>query len=127
MFDQSKPYLKMLALVPQLKSQYGLKIVVISNESRVLNAHRIHTYALDHFVDTFISSCFVGIRKPDLDIFRLALDVSQTVPEQAVFIDNTPMFAEIAERLGMHSIVHHGYASTYEELVSLGLLIADNT
>jgi len=127
MFAQSKPYPKMLALVSRLKTQYGLKIVVISNESRALNAHRINTYGLDHFVDAFISSCFVGMRKPDLEIFRLALDVSQTIPEQAVLIDNTPMFAEIAERLGMRSIVHRGYESTYEELTSFGLRTADET
>jgi putative hydrolase of the HAD superfamily len=127
MFAQSKPYPKMLGLVSRLKLQHGLKVVVISNESREVNAHRIHTFRLDQLVDAFISSCFVGMRKPDVEIFRLALDLAQTKPESAVFIDNTPMFIQIAERLGMRSILHVDYASTLAHLTSLGLQTNDAT
>jgi putative hydrolase of the HAD superfamily len=121
MFAQSKPYPKMHELVAQLKAQHDLKVVVISNESREVNAHRIRTFGLDALVDTFNSSCFVGTRKPDADIFRLAIDLAQTAPERAVFIDNTPMFVEIAERLGMQGIHHVDYKSTCAKLTSLGL------
>ena len=121
MFAQSKPYPKMLGLVAQLKAQHGLKVVVVSNESREVNAHRIRTFKLDQLVDAFISSCFVGMRKPDVEIFRLALDLAQTAPERAVFIDNTPMFIQIAERLGMRSIHHVDYESTRAKLASFGL------
>jgi putative hydrolase of the HAD superfamily len=125
MFAQSKPFPRMLELVAQLKTQHGLKIVVISNESREVNAYRIRTFKLDRFVDTFISSCFVQMRKPDIAIFRLALDLAQTAPEQAVFIDNTPMFVQLAEGLGMRSILHVDYESTYAQLTSLGLQTSD--
>ncbi len=121
MFAQSKPYPKMLDLVAQLKAQHGLKIVVVSNESREVNAYRIRTFKLDRFVDTFISSCFVGMRKPDVEIFRLALDLAQTPAAQAVFIDNTAMFVQIAERLGMRSILHVDCESTRASLAALGL------
>jgi putative hydrolase of the HAD superfamily len=89
MFAQSKPYPRMIELVTRLKDRYGLKIVVVSNESRAVNVHRIRTFKLDRFVDTFISSCFVHIRKPDSEMFRLALDLAQAAPAQVVFIDNT--------------------------------------
>jgi len=125
MFAQSKPYPKMLGLVTQLKTQHGLKVVVISNESREVNAYRIGTFRLDRLVDAFISSCFVGMRKPDVEIFRLALDVAQTAPERGVFIDNTSMFVQIAERLGMRSILHVDYESTRAQLTSLGLQTND--
>jgi putative hydrolase of the HAD superfamily len=72
-------------------------------------------------VDFFISSSFVGLRKPDLDIFRLALDVAQTPAEQTVYIDNTPMFVQIAECLGIQSILHTDYKSTCAKLASFGL------
>jgi HAD superfamily hydrolase (TIGR01509 family) len=127
MFAQSKSYPKMLDLVSQLKAQHGLKIVVISNESREVNAYRIRTFKLDGFVDTFISSCFVQMRKPDVAIFRLALDLAQTVPTQAVFIDNTPMFVEIADGLGMHGILHMDYESTCVKLASFGLKTDETT
>jgi putative hydrolase of the HAD superfamily len=127
MFAQSKPYTKMLNLVAQLKEQHSLKVVVISNESREVNAHRIRTFGLDRFVDTFVSSCFVGMRKPDVEIFRLALDLAQTAPSHSVFIDNTPMFTQIAERLGMRSIHHVDYESTRAKLTSFGLPTSDKT
>ena len=127
MFAQSKPYPKMLRLAAQLKMQHGQKIVVISNESREVNAYRIRTFKLDRIVDTFISSCFVQLRKPDVQIFRLALDLAQTAPAQAVFLDNTPMFVQIAEGLGMRGILHVDYESTCAKLTSLGLQTDDAT
>jgi putative hydrolase of the HAD superfamily len=127
MFTQSKPFPKMLELVAQLKARHGLKVVVISNESREVNAYRIRTFGLDRLVDAFISSCFVGMRKPDIQVFRLALDLAQTAPARAVFIDNTPMFVQIAERLGMQSVLHVDYESTRTKLTSLGLHTTDAT
>jgi len=92
MFAQSKPYPRMIELIAQLKRLHSLKIVVVSNESREVNAHRIRKFKLERLADTFISSCFVRMRKPDVEIFRLALDLAQTPVEQVAFIDNTAMF-----------------------------------
>ena len=121
MFAQSKPYPQMIELVRKLKAKYGLKIIVVSNEGRELNAYRIRKFKLDGFVDSFISSCFVHIRKPDVDIFRLALDTSQAPARQVVYIENTPMFVRIAEGLGIRSILHTDYRSTCAKLASFGL------
>ncbi len=121
MFAQSKPYPEILQLFAQLKVRYGLKIFVVSNEARELNAYRIRTFKLDRFVDAFISSCYVHIRKPDADIFRLALDIAQVPVKEILYIENTPMFVEIAEGLGIRSILHTDYASTCAMLSTLGL------
>lgn len=125
MFAQSKPYPKMIDLVRRLKARCGLKIVVVSNEARELNAYRIRTFKLDGFVDFFISSCFVHVRKPDTDIFRLALDIAQTPARQVVYIENTPMFVEVAESLGIRSVLHTDYSSTCAKLASFGLEVAE--
>src|SRR5271170_2928242 len=121
MFAQSRPYPRMIELIAQLKRLHGLKIVVVSNESREVNAHRIRKFKLDQLADTFISSCFVRMRKPDVEIFRLALDLAQTPVEQVAFVDNTAMFVQIAKDLGMRGILHENYTSTHAKLVSLGL------
>jgi putative hydrolase of the HAD superfamily len=121
MFAQSKPYPQMIELVRKLKAKYRLEIVVVSNEARELNLHRIRKFKLDGFVDSFISSCFVHVRKPDVDIFRLALDIAQAPARQVVYIENTPMFVQIAEGLGIRSILHTDYRSTCAKLASLGL------
>jgi putative hydrolase of the HAD superfamily len=124
MCEQSKPYLDMIALLVQLRAQ-GLKIVVVSNESRELNAFRIRTFGLAKFVDSFISSCFVGLRKPDANIFQLALDIAQTPAHQVLYIENTPMFVQIAESIGIKSILHTDYESTRAQLASLGVTERD--
>jgi putative hydrolase of the HAD superfamily len=121
MFAQSQPYPELIELVDQLKARHGLKIAVVSNEGRELNAYRIRKFNLDRFVDFYISSCYVHIRKPDADIFRLALDIAQVPARQVVFIDNTPMFIQIAEDLGIRSILHTDYSSTCAKLASFGL------
>src|SRR5271166_4440594 len=46
MFAQSKPYPDMIELCARLKARYRLKIAVVSNEARELNAHRIRTFEL---------------------------------------------------------------------------------
>ena len=123
MFDQSKSYPEMIELIRRLKAQYRLKIIVLSNEARELNAYRIRKFKLNEFVDFFISSCYVHLRKPDEDIFRLALDTAQAPARQVVYIENTPMFVKIAEGLGIRSILHTDYKSTCAKLSALGLKI----
>lgn len=121
MCDQSKPDLDMIALLRKLKANYRLKVFVVSNEARELNAYRIRKFRLASFVDAFVSSCFVHVRKPDEDIFRLALDIAQAPVRQIVYIENTAMFVQIAEGLSIRSIVHTDYRSTRAKLASFGL------
>jgi putative hydrolase of the HAD superfamily len=121
MCAQSKPYPAMIELIAGIKRRHGLKIAVISNEGRELNAYRIRTFKLNDMVDFFVCSSLVHLRKPDTQIFRLALDIAQVPARQAVFIDNTPMFTQIAEDLGMRGVLHTDYRSTRAQLLALGL------
>jgi putative hydrolase of the HAD superfamily len=113
----------MIDLVARLKIRHDLKVAVVSNESRAVNAYRIRKFKLDRLVDTFVSSCFVHIRKPDVEIFRFALDIAQAPAQHVVYIENTPMFVQIAEGLGIRSILHTDYKSTCAKLASFGLQI----
>jgi putative hydrolase of the HAD superfamily len=121
MFAQSKGYPDMLALVAGLKAKYELKVVVVSNEGRELNAHRVRKFKLEEFVDCFVSSSFVGLRKPDIEIFRLALDLAQVPIKQIVYLENTPLFAEVAIELGIRTILHDNTNATRKQLAALGL------
>ena len=121
MFAQSTPYPEMIELVARLKRRYALRVVVVSNEARELNAYRIRQFKLGRVVDCFVSSCFVHVRKPDADIFRLALDLAQVPAGQVVYLENTAMFVQIAEGLGIRSVLHKDYRSTRKRLAALGL------
>ena len=121
MFEQSQPYPEMLDLISRLKAKYGLKIVVVSNEGRELTTYRIKTFHLNLFVDFFISSCFVHFRKPDPDIFKIALDVSQVPPENVLYLEDRLMFLQVARCLGIRGIQHLEFKSTCQQLSSYGL------
>jgi len=121
MFEQSQPYPDMIELLQSLKSKYKLKIAVINNEGRELNEYRIKKFKLGSFADFFISSSFVHFRKPDADIFRVALDVAQVAVNEIVYIDDRSLFVQVAESLGLKGIVHSDYQDTVDKLSALGL------
>jgi len=121
MFSQSTPNLAMIEYIRQLKNKYNLKIAVVNNEGRELNEHRIKKFRLNQFVDFFISSCFVHFRKPDADIFRIALDIAQVPVQHVVYIEDMQMFVDVAKDLGIRGIHHKNYLSTSDELALMGL------
>ncbi|MEH6406099.1 MAG: HAD family phosphatase [Leeuwenhoekiella sp.] len=121
MFSLTTPNLEMIAFIKQLKLKYGLKIVVVSNESRDLNAYRIHNFQLNDFVDFFISSCFVQLRKPDKAIYQVAIDGAQVPIDEIVYIDDVQMFVDVATDLGITSIRHIDYLLTSKALAEMGL------
>ena len=122
MFAQSRPHARMIDLIARLRVRYALKVIAVSNEARELNAHRIHAFELGRIIDAFVSSCFVHVRKPDADMYRITLDIAQVAARNVLYIENTPMFVQIARTMGIRSILHTDYQSTHGELVSLGLL-----
>jgi putative hydrolase of the HAD superfamily len=121
MFAQSRPYQEMIDLVKALKAQYELKVAAVSNEGRELTVYRIRTFHLKTVIDFFVSSCFVHFRKPDEDIYRIALDISQAPPDRIVYIEDRDMFVEVAESLGIRGLLHRGYEATRQALEELGL------
>jgi len=127
MYAQSKPYHEMIKIISRLKKQYSLKVAVVSNEGRELTEYRIKKFELYDFVDFFISSCFVHLRKPDVDIFQAALDIAQIQGKHVVYIEDRPMFVQVAEGLGIYGIHHTDYKSTIAKLNSFGLKITDDS
>jgi len=121
MFNQSRPRQEMIDLIQRLKQHYGLKIVAVSNEGRELTLHRVKTFHLSGFVDFFISSCFVQMRKPDEDMYRMALDCSQVPAENVVYIDDRPMFVDVAATVGIRGLHHTGFDTTRAALADFGL------
>lgn len=121
MFGCSKPVPEMLEMIRSLRARHRLAIAAVSNEGRELTEHRIRAFDLKSLFDFFISSCFVHIRKPDRDIYRLALDVAQVDSGNVVYVDDRAMFIQVAEGLGMVGIHHTGAEPTRAALASMGL------
>jgi len=113
MFAQSLELPDMLAWFVQWKKKYPwVKIISINNEAKELNEYRIKKYKLHDFFDAFVSSCEVGMRKPDPGIFRLALGIAQAQPAACLYFDDRAMLVEAAKKEGIHAHHHRGFEST---------------
>jgi putative hydrolase of the HAD superfamily len=121
MFALSQPKSDELALAQELSRSGKYLMSTINNESRELNLYRIEKFGLREIFDIFISSCFVGLRKPEKDIYRLALEVTQQVPAQCCFIDDRDLNLESAEKLGMQTIRMQTAEQLRQELRKLGV------
>ena len=123
MFDQSQPFPDMIELIKKLKSRHGIKTIAVNNEGRELSTHRIRKFALDTFIDFFITSCSVHLRKPDADIYHMALDIAHAPPAGTLYIDDRLLFVEVARGLGLESIHHKSFETTRTALASYGLSV----
>ena len=104
MFNQSKPYPETLALLGRVARSGRYLLATLNNESLELNLHRIRAFNLSRIFKLFLSSCFVGVKKPDAGIYRLALQLTQQEPARCVFIDDRALNLECAGNVGMQTI-----------------------
>lgn len=118
-FAQSTPLGQHIQYFKQLKKVHQLKVFAINNEAKEMNEYRIQNFGLSDLFDAFISSCYVGLRKPDKDIFRLACDIAQTKPSEGLFIDDRKMFVEVAESTGLTAIQFDDLAHVKEKIALL--------
>jgi putative hydrolase of the HAD superfamily len=121
LFSMSQPNQEALDLARALAKSGKYLLSTINNESTELNLYRIETFGLREVFSLFVSSCFVGLRKPELGIYQLALHVTQKPPEQCCFIDDRALNLESAQRLGMHVIRMENAAQLRGELEKLGV------
>ena len=121
MFALSQPKSDELAVAQELSRSGKYLMSTINNESREMNLYRIEKFGLREIFDIFISSCFVGLRKPEKDIYRLALEVTQKAPAQCCFIDDRDLNLESAEKLGMQTIRMQTAEQLRQELRKLGV------
>ena len=120
-FSLSQPDPDVLGLARALAHSRKYLMSTINNESTDLNLYRIEAFGLREVFSLFVSSCFVGLRKPEPGIYRLALEITQKPPEQCCFIDDRPLNLESAQRLGMHVIRMENAAQLRGELAKLGV------
>jgi putative hydrolase of the HAD superfamily len=119
MFSLSRPKSQVLELARSLSGKYFM--ATLNNESRELNHYRIENFGLADCFDLFVSSCFVGMRKPEDRIYRLALDLTQHTPEECCFIDDRPVNIEAAAKCGFHAVLLKDPQQLRRDLQALGV------
>jgi putative hydrolase of the HAD superfamily len=110
-----------MRILQELAASEEIELAMLNNEARELNDYRIERFEMGRYFDSFFSSCYVGLRKPDPKIFDLALDVLQRDPEEVVFIDDRPGNCDAAQALGIYAIRYLDEAQCVQALERLGL------
>jgi putative hydrolase of the HAD superfamily len=121
MYSLSQPFPEVLAYARALSGSGKYFMGTINNESRELNYYRIEKCDLRKIFRLFVSSCFVGVRKPERDIYRLALETTQIPAGQCCFIDDRSLNLECAARLGMQTIEMQKLEQLQADLAKLGV------
>jgi putative hydrolase of the HAD superfamily len=121
MFSLSKPLPEVITFAQGLSDSGKYFMGTINNESRELNYYRIEKCGLRKIFRLFVSSCFVGLRKPERDIYRLALEITQIPAEACCFIDDRSLNLECAAKLGMHTIEMQDIAQLRGDLGKMGV------
>ncbi|GAB3641337.1 HAD family hydrolase [Spirosoma arcticum] len=120
MFAESVELPGMLAWLMEWKrTRCHFRVIAVNNEGRELNQYRIAKFNLHEVFDAFVSSCEVGMVKPDPGIWRLAMGIAQAKPEQCVFIDDRIMLVRAARKLGIKAHHHETFEMTKQLLEDL--------
>jgi len=121
MFSLSQPFPDVLQFAQALGDSGNYFMGTLNNESRELNDQRIEKFGLRKIFRLFVSSCFVGFRKPERDIYRLALETTQITADECCFIDDRALNLECAATLGMHTIQMQSLEQLRGDLAKLGV------
>ena len=115
-FAQSREFRETRAVLDDVTKENKYFIGSINNEPLELNEYRIEAFDLRRNFEVFFSSCYLGSRKPEESIFRIALEVTQRPPEKCIFVDDRALNLEVPRRLGMHVIHYQDAAQLRSEL-----------
>jgi putative hydrolase of the HAD superfamily len=111
-----------LQIAGELKASGRYFMATLNNEPREFNDYRIQHFGLPELFSAFFSSCYLGVRKPQLEVYRKALAISQRRPEESLFIDDSPPNIQAARDLGMEAILYVGASELRAELEKSRLL-----
>ena len=106
----------MYSEVCELKDAYNLRVFAVSNMS-VPDYAVVQKLLPDQklFDGVFISGA-VGMTKPEIQFFRHVLEQTQTVPEQAIFVDDKLDNVVSARSLGIKGLVCQNTSDTIRDL-----------
>jgi len=122
MESQSKAHPRSLEILEKLRSQNKYEISVLNNESLELNLYRIEKFNLRNYFTNFYSSCFLGVAKPKLEIYRKVLQITQTPADRCLLINDREKNVEAAAECGFQILHIPNVDELEEKLIEKGLI-----
>ncbi len=105
MFSQSKAHKSTMEVLHKLALSKKYYLATINNESFELNQYRINKFKLYKYFTNFFSSCYLGVRKPEPEIFFRVLHILQKDAGECLFIDDREENYQSAKNNGLNSIL----------------------
>ena len=96
-------------------------LMTLNNESDELNRHRIALFGLEDIFDAYLSSCWLGLRKPSHKFYVRALQIAQADPRRSLFIDDREHNITAARAMGLHTIHYQSAALLRDELAAMNI------
>lgn len=126
MFKQSQPFPDSLVFASALAQTKECLMAALNNESLEINEYRIAAFKLRDYFDIFLSSCYLRVRKPNPEIYRLALEITQRAPNECILIDDRALNLECAHELGINTILYKNVGQLRDELARFGVAAGQN-
>jgi putative hydrolase of the HAD superfamily len=103
-FDALRPNEPMLELMRELRDR-GYRMAILTNNVREWEELWRSKLPLDEIFELVVDSAWVGMRKPEPQIYRLTVERLGGIEEQdCLFVDDNELNVEAARQLGMHAI-----------------------
>jgi putative hydrolase of the HAD superfamily len=100
-------------------------MATLNNESLEINEYRVQKFKLRDYFEVFFSSCYLGVRKPDREIYEIALKITQCAPQETVLIDDRALNLECAREVGIQTIQFKSVEQLSADLAKLGVTTDD--
>jgi putative hydrolase of the HAD superfamily len=126
MFSQSQPFPEALEFCGKIAATRKYIMAALNNESREINEYRIKQFKLKDYFEVFFSSCYLGVRKPDIQIYRRVMEIMQRQPSACVMIDDRELNLECARELGLQTIQVKNLDQLKADLAKLGVTADKN-
>ena len=111
-----------LHILAELAESNPCMIGALNNEARETNEFRFAHFGLRRHFKVALSSCYVGLRKPEPAIYQRALDILGCPPERVLFIDDREENVAGSLAAGMKAIQFTGADALRAALEELGVV-----
>ena len=116
MYSQSRVDEGVVAIARSLTAHPEFTLMTLNNESDELNRHRIELFGISDIFEAFLSSCWLGVRKPMQRFYSRALGIAQADPVSSLFIDDRQQNLAPARELGINGVLFTSAAQLRSDL-----------
>ena len=116
MYSQSVPDPATIAIARELSRNSDYSMMTLNNESEELNKHRIEKFGIADIFEGFLSSCWLGVRKPIRRFYNRGLGIAHAEPKTSLFIDDRQQNLISATMLGINVIHFQSAAQLRSDL-----------